>query len=66
MPETIRTSCTWDNTTSSDIKFPREMCFGVGFALATGTNPTAPAMTEAGRERAALEPQRVVGPLRRC
>lgn len=38
----IRTTCNWDNTTSGAIKFPREMCIGLGFALTDGTNPKAP------------------------
>jgi hypothetical protein len=41
--DTIRTSCEWNNTTTEALAFPREMCIGVGFALATGENPTAPA-----------------------
>jgi len=41
--DTIRTSCEWSNPTSESMGFPREMCIGVGFALATGENPTAPA-----------------------
>lgn len=40
--DTIRTTCSWENTSSTDVKFPREMCIGVGFALASGDNPTAP------------------------
>ena len=40
--DTIRTTCNWDNSTAGALKFPREMCLGVGFALATGANPTAP------------------------
>lgn len=40
--DTIRTSCSWDNSTSESLVFPREMCIGVGFALATGDNPVAP------------------------
>lgn len=41
--DTIRTSCHWTNSTADSITFPREMCIGVGFALATGNNPIAPA-----------------------
>jgi hypothetical protein len=40
--DTVRTTCNWTNSTPNDMKFPREMCLGVGFALATGENPTAP------------------------
>jgi hypothetical protein len=40
--DTLRTTCNWNNTTANTIKFPREMCVGVGFALATGNNPSAP------------------------
>lgn len=40
--DTFRTSCTWNNTTANSMTFPREMCVGVGFALATGDNPTVP------------------------
>ena len=40
--DTIRTSCSWNNSTGEVLNFPREMCISVGFALATGDNPTAP------------------------
>jgi len=40
--DTIRTTCNWNNTTSNTLTFPREMCLGVGFALATGDKPTVP------------------------
>ncbi|HVW30883.1 MAG TPA: hypothetical protein VHC69_36250 [Polyangiaceae bacterium] len=40
--DTIRTSCTWNNTTTDTITFPREMCISAGFALASGDNPSAP------------------------
>ena len=40
--DTVRTTCNWNNTTANDMKFPREMCVGVGFALTTGDNPTVP------------------------
>jgi hypothetical protein len=40
--DTIRTSCSWANNTTEALTFPREMCIGAGFALATGDNPTAP------------------------
>ena len=40
--DTLRTSCTWHNSTEQAIAFPREMCIGAGFALASGDNPTAP------------------------
>ena len=41
--DTIRTSCSWNNTTTDMITFPREMCISAGFALASGDNPSAPA-----------------------
>ena len=41
--DTIRTNCSWQNTTAEKLGFPREMCIGVGFALASGDNPKAPA-----------------------
>jgi len=41
--DTIRTSCSWRNTTAQKLGFPREMCISVGFALASGDNPKAPA-----------------------
>jgi hypothetical protein len=41
--DTIRTSCSWNNSTADVINFPREMCIAAGFALATGDNPKAPA-----------------------
>jgi hypothetical protein len=41
--DTIRTTCSWTNSTDEKLGFPREMCLGVGFALATGDKPTAPA-----------------------
>ena len=41
--DTITTSCSWRNPTAESIVFPREMCIGVGFALASGDDPTAPA-----------------------
>ena len=40
--DTIRTTCNWENSTSSEMKFPREMCLGVGFALTTGNDTTVP------------------------
>jgi len=42
MGDTIRTSCSWQNTTAKSMTFPREMCIGTGFALTTGSKPTAP------------------------
>src|ERR1019366_1920233 len=42
MGDTIRTTCSWVNTTAKSMVFPREMCIGTGFALATGGAPTAP------------------------
>jgi len=41
--DTIRTTCNWMNSTANDMKFPREMCVGVGFALVQGANTKAPA-----------------------
>ena len=41
--DTIRTNCSWSNTTAKTLGFPREMCIGVGFALASGDAPKAPA-----------------------
>jgi hypothetical protein len=41
--DTIRTNCSWNNTTTDTLSFPREMCVSVGFALASGDNPKAPA-----------------------
>lgn len=41
--DTMRTTCRWENSGSGTITFPREMCVGIGFALATGDDPTAPA-----------------------
>jgi hypothetical protein len=40
--DTLRTTCNWDNSTDSPVKFPREMCLGVGFALTSGDKPSAP------------------------
>jgi hypothetical protein len=40
--DTLRTTCTWRNTTASPLTFPTEMCIGSGFALATNSNPKAP------------------------
>lgn len=41
--DTLRTNCSWNNTTTDTIAFPREMCVSAGFALASGDNPKAPA-----------------------
>jgi hypothetical protein len=41
--DTIRTSCSWRNTTADELSFPREMCISAGFALASGDAPKAPA-----------------------
>lgn len=35
--DTLRTECNWNNPTSGELKFPREMCVGVGFFLSDGT-----------------------------
>lgn len=40
--DTIRTTCNWTNPGAEAVQFPREMCLGVGFALTSGDNPTAP------------------------
>lgn len=31
--DTVRTHCTWENTTSETLTYPREMCFGRGYIL---------------------------------
>lgn len=36
--DTLRTRCTWNNTTENAIGFPSEMCFGVGFFLSDGSS----------------------------
>lgn len=41
--DTLRTNCSWNNTTTDMLAFPREMCVSAGFALASGDNPKAPA-----------------------
>jgi hypothetical protein len=41
--DTIRTTCNWNNERAEPVTFPREMCVGVGFVLARGDNPHAPA-----------------------
>ncbi|HEX4338792.1 MAG TPA: hypothetical protein VH062_22960 [Polyangiaceae bacterium] len=41
--DTIKTTCTWDNTKPDSMVFPREMCIGVGFALTTGDSTHVPA-----------------------
>jgi len=40
--DVLRTSCSWMNDTSKTLSFPREMCIGVGFALADGSKPAVP------------------------
>jgi len=35
--DVMRTECNWDNPTSGELKFPREMCVGVGFFLSDGS-----------------------------
>lgn len=40
--DVIRTRCSWMNDTAKTLTFPREMCIGVGFALANGENPAVP------------------------
>jgi hypothetical protein len=41
--DTVRTTCNWNNERAEAVTFPREMCVGVGFVLAKGDNPHAPA-----------------------
>ena len=41
--DTMKTSCSWNNTTANTLGFPREMCISAGFALASGDTPKAPA-----------------------
>jgi hypothetical protein len=40
--DTLRTRCTWQNTSADTLGFPREMCISAGFALASSDSPTAP------------------------
>jgi hypothetical protein len=40
--DTIRTSCTWDNTSSVAVAFPREMCTSAGFILSTRADGSVP------------------------
>ena len=40
--DTLRTRCSWNNTTSASIAFPREMCISAGFVLTSGDKPVAP------------------------
>ena len=40
--DVIRTRCSWMNDTANSVTFPREMCIGVGFALADGAKPVVP------------------------
>jgi hypothetical protein len=40
--DTIRTSCTWQNSTANDLKFPREMCIGVAFAISERADGSVP------------------------
>lgn len=44
--DTIRTTCNWANPGAEAVKFPREMCVGVGFVLTTGDHPTAPSCAQ--------------------
>jgi hypothetical protein len=44
--DTMRINCSWDNTTSETLNFPREMCLSAGFALASSDNPKAPVCFE--------------------
>jgi hypothetical protein len=39
--DVVRTRCHWENKTATDVQFPREMCFGIGFFLSDGnSSPT--------------------------
>jgi hypothetical protein len=40
--DTVRTNCSWNNTTSATMTFPREMCVSTGFVLVSADNPRAP------------------------
>lgn len=40
--DTIRTKCSWNNTTAQAMQFPREMCVGISFVLVSPDNPKAP------------------------
>lgn len=46
--DTLRTSCSWDNTTADSLMFPREMCISAGFVLVTGDHPSAPGICNNG------------------
>jgi hypothetical protein len=46
--DTLRTSCSWDNTSGERLMFPREMCISAGFVLVTGDQPSAPGMCNNG------------------
>jgi hypothetical protein len=47
--DTLRTHCTWMNTTDGALNFPREMCISAGFVLTTGDQPTAPGACNNGK-----------------
>jgi hypothetical protein len=36
--DVIKTQCNWNNPTNAPIKFPREMCVGVGFFVSDGSS----------------------------
>lgn len=36
--DTVRTRCTWMNETADTLRFPSEMCIGIGFFLSDGTS----------------------------
>ena len=46
--DTLRTSCSWNNTTTENLTFPREMCISAGFVLVSGDKPTAPGTCNSG------------------
>lgn len=47
--DTLRTHCSWMNTTDTALGFPREMCISAGFVLTTGDRPTAPGACANGK-----------------
>jgi hypothetical protein len=47
--DTLRTHCSWKNTSDASLTFPREMCISAGFVLTTGDQPTAPGACANGK-----------------
>ena len=39
--DTVRTRCTWMNESAEALRFPTEMCIGIGFFLSDGTSSPA-------------------------